>query len=67
MKQLLILSLLAVFVAGNSLAQQKYVPTAENLKSRAEFQDRKFGVFMHWGIYSMMADGEWIMNNKNIN
>ena len=67
MKQLLILSLLAVFVAGNSLAQQKYVPTAENLKNRAEFQDMKFGVFIHWGIYSMMADGEWIMNNKNIN
>ncbi len=27
----------------------------------------KFGVFVHWGIYSMMADGEWILNNKNIN
>jgi alpha-L-fucosidase len=27
----------------------------------------KFGVFIHWGIYSMMANGEWIMNNRNIN
>lgn len=67
MKRLLLLSVLAVFIAGNSLAQQKYVPTAENLKNRSEFQDMKFGVFIHWGIYSMMADGEWIMNNKNIN
>jgi len=67
MKRLLILSLLAIFVVGSSLAQQKYVPLAENLKNRTEFQDMKFGVFIHWGIYSMMADGEWIMNNKNIN
>lgn len=67
MRRLVILSLLAVLIAGNSSAQQKYVPTAENLKNRAEFQDMKFGVFIHWGIYSMMADGEWIMNNKNIN
>jgi len=48
-------------------AQQRYNPTEENLKNREEFQDMKFGVFIHWGIYSMMADGEWIMNNKNIN
>ena len=50
-----------------SMAQQSYVPTNDNLKNRKEFQDMKFGVFIHWGIYSMMADGEWIMNNKNIN
>ena len=50
-----------------SMAQQSYVPTNDNLKNREEFQDMKFGVFIHWGIYSMMADGEWIMNNKNIN
>lgn len=67
MKQLVILSLLALAMAGGAFAQQKYVPADENLKNRAEFQDMKFGVFIHWGIYSMMADGEWIMNNKNIN
>lgn len=54
-------------VANGSLAQQGYSPSAENLKNRREFQDMKFGVFIHWGIYSMMADGEWVMNNKNIN
>ena len=59
MKQLIILSLLALAIAGGAFAQQKYVPADENLKNRAEFQDMKFGVFIHWGIYSMMADGEW--------
>ncbi|MFA5463836.1 MAG: alpha-L-fucosidase [Dysgonamonadaceae bacterium] len=67
MRRLMILSLLVILISGNSSAQQKYVPAAENLRNRVEFQDMKFGVFIHWGIYSMMADGEWIMNNKNIN
>ncbi|WP_129595143.1 alpha-L-fucosidase [Seramator thermalis] len=54
------------FIATGATAQQGYTPSPENLKNRREFQDMKFGVFIHWGIYSMMADGEWIMNNKNI-
>ena len=67
MRRSLLLLLLAITMAGTVSAQQNYVPAPENLKNRAEFQDMKFGVFIHWGIYSMMADGEWIMNNKNIN
>lgn len=42
------------------------VPSAENLKSREAFQDDKFGIFLHWGIYSMPAQGEWYMHNANI-
>lgn len=43
-----------------------YTPTPENLQARREFQDNKFGIFLHWGIYSMTAQGEWYMNNRNI-
>ena len=46
--------------------EKTYVPTSENLKAREEFQDNKFGIFLHWGIYSMTAQGEWYMNNRNI-
>ena len=46
---------------------QPYVPTEENLKSREEFQDAKFGIFLHWGLYSMLATGEWTMTNRNLN
>lgn len=49
-----------------SYSQTTYTPTAENLKNRQEFQDRKFGMFIHWGIYSLLADGEWVMFNKKI-
>ena len=48
-------------------AQPGYTPSADNLKARETFQDDKFGIFIHWGIYSMLADGEWVMHNKNLN
>lgn len=43
-----------------------YLPSSENLQARKEFQDNKFGIFLHWGIYSMFGQGEWYMNNDNI-
>ncbi len=43
-----------------------YTPTAENLAARKEFQDRKLGMFIHWGASSVLGDGEWVMNNRNI-
>src|SRR5579871_4152995 len=36
---------------------QKYQLPPENLKARQDFQDAKFGLFIHWGIYSILGDG----------
>lgn len=47
-------------------AQEGYVPTEENLRQREIFEDNRFGIFLHWGIYSMFAQGEWYMN-KGVN
>ena len=58
-----ILMLAAPFVAN---AQEDYVPTKENLEARARFEDHRFGIFLHWGIYSMFAQGEWYLS-KGIN
>lgn len=66
MKQFIILLFAFLLATAGITAQQRYNPSEENLNNREAFQDMKFGVFIHWGIYSMMADGEWIMNNKNI-
>jgi alpha-L-fucosidase len=46
---------------------QIYQPSSVNLKSRTDFQDRKFGMFIHWGASSVLGDGEWVMENKGIN
>lgn len=31
-----------------------------------QFQQDRFGMFIHWGIYSTLCDGEWVMNDKKI-
>ena len=49
-----------------SISAQPYIPTEKNLESRAAFQDAKFGLFIHWGVYSVLGDGEWVMNNQRI-
>ena len=51
----------------SAVGQQVYTPSAENMASRKEFEQARFGIFIHWGIYSMLGDGEWVMHNKNIN
>lgn len=51
----------------NGAEPTEYQPTAENLAEREAFQDAKFGIFLHWGLYSMLATGEWTMTDKDIN
>lgn len=48
------------------LAVQAYTPTPEVLQAREEFRDKGFGIFIHWGIYSMLGSGEWVLNDPNI-
>jgi len=55
-----------LILAINASAQTGYTPAPENLKSREWFQDAKFGMFIHWGVYSVLGDGEWVMNNQSI-
>ena len=49
-----------------SSAQQNYSPSKENIEARKWFEEAKFGLFIHWGVYSILGDGEWVMNNQNI-
>ena len=41
----------------------QYQPSASNLAARAQFEDFRFGIFIHWGIYSQFAQGEWYLNS----
>ena len=49
-----------------NLYSQDYIPSEKNLEARKWFSDAKFGLFVHWGVYSILGDGEWVMNNQNI-
>lgn len=66
MKTPIILSLLFA-LSLLPVRAQIYEPSVENLKARQEFQDNKFGIFLHWGLYCMLATGEWTMTNKDLN
>ena len=66
MKKIIITTLVILVALVSANAQTWYEPSPENLAAREKFQDARFGIFIHWGIYSMKADGEWSMNIQHI-
>ncbi len=55
-----------ISTAVHAQAPWQYTPTPENLKTREWFEEARFGLFIHWGVYSLLGDGEWVMNNQRI-
>ena len=51
---------------------REYKPSPSNLAAREWFQDAKFGIFIHWGVYSELGGAgepgiaEWVMERKQI-
>lgn len=45
-----------------ALRLEAYTPTPEVRRSQREFAADRFGIFIHWGIYSMYGQGEWYLN-----
>lgn len=64
--QAAIIVAMGAVVTPATAQENRYTPTPENLQSRREFADSKFGIFIHWGIYSMFAQGEWYLQNAEI-
>lgn len=50
-----------IFVMANLSAQSKAVKPDVKW-----FEDARFGMFVHFGPYSVLGDGEWVMNNRPI-
>jgi alpha-L-fucosidase len=50
---------------GSAKPQALVVP-AERIAAREWFRQAGFGLFIHWGIYSQLAAGEWVMQNRAI-
>ncbi len=62
----LLAAVLLVGPVGGSSAQDAYTPSPENLKARQWFQEARFGLFIHWGVYAVRGEGEWVMQEKRI-
>ena len=58
--------LLAVLLLGGSAFAQTYVPSPENLQRRADFQQHRLGIFLHWGIYATYGQGEWYLQTGSL-
>ncbi|HEY4099665.1 MAG TPA: alpha-L-fucosidase [Gemmatimonadales bacterium] len=46
-------------------AQRDSVP-AVRMAARDSYRDDGFGMFIHWGVYSLLGQGEWVMQNNKI-
>ena len=54
---------------GNDLdkGQLDYVPTKENLENREWFRDAHFGMFIHWGVSSVLGkEIGWALSGQDI-
>lgn len=46
--------------ASPTMAQDPQIETQE------WFREARFGMFIHWGVYSVLGDGEWVMHNREM-
>ena len=63
-----VIACLLILVSGMSMYVKAadYTPSAENIQAREWFRDAGFGLFIHWGVYSLLGRGEWVMHNEDI-
>ena len=57
---------LAVALAATHAAVAQGDVPPERLAAREWYQDARFGMFIHWGVYSLLGNGEWVMQNRKI-
>lgn len=63
---------LGALLAGASLAPRRSLAQApdsvppQRLAARQWYRDARFGMFIHWGVYGLLGQGEWVMQNREI-
>jgi alpha-L-fucosidase len=62
----LALALAATLAPGPLPAQDTGAIPAQRLAAREWFRSARFGLFIHWGVYSQLGQGEWVMQNRSI-
>ena len=56
----------ALMFVGPLLAQTPAPVPPARVAAREWFRDAKFGMFVHWGVYSLLGQGEWVMQNQKL-
>lgn len=59
-------SMLKSSINFKSLGGLKYPELKLKEEDLKWWREAKFGMFIHWGLYSILGRGEWVMNNEHI-
>ena len=62
------ISVLLIILSVSSAAQAQNVMVSDDAATAriGWWRDAKFGLFMHWGVYSIPGRGEWVQWNEQI-
>jgi len=60
------LLLVATLLPCRAVGQAPDTVPPERLAARQWYRDARFGMFVHWGVYSLLGQGEWVMQNREI-
>src|SRR5258706_8072264 len=52
--------------SSDAVGQASDTIPASRREARQWFRDARFGMFVHWGVYSQLGQGEWVMQNREI-
>src|SRR6184192_2544563 len=63
---LMVLSLVTPLSQRDLGAQGTDSIPAERVAARQWFRYAKFGMFIHWGVYSLLGQGEWVMQQREL-
>jgi len=69
-KRLILLSMMGLLSMQTLFAQQKQIfaeTPAQQKQRMAWWTDARFGMFLHWGLYSLAARHEWVKNMERMN
>jgi len=70
MKRKLIFTLATILLAGSfggrPTAANPPAAPADYSPQQKWFRDAAFGMFIHWGVYSVLGDGEWVMETHKM-
>src|SRR6059058_3450690 len=63
-----VLMILTLSLAGlpGWLALGEEPVALQNAEARRWFEDAKFGLFVHWGVSTLVGKGEWMMEHDKI-
>lgn len=56
----------ALLLSAFQIDAQSYKPSESNLEARKAFTQKRLGIFLHWGIYSTYAQGEWYLTTGKL-